>query len=78
MTGLVEKYVKEHKMKKEIRNEGQLGAVEGVLGTVNQLIIDRCIMEEVKQDHRNLDVTFYDYKKTCDKVHHDWLLRMYR
>ena len=34
-------------------------------------------MREVKQDHRNLDVTFYDYKKTCDKVHHDWLLRMY-
>ena len=78
MTGLVEKYVREHKMKKEIRNEGQLGAVEGVLGTVNQLIIDRCIMEEVKQDHRNLDVTFYNYKKICDKVHHDWLLRMYR
>ena len=78
MIGLVEKYVREHKMKKEIRNEGQLGAVEGVLGTVNQLIIDRCIMGEVKQDHRNLDVTFYNYKKTCDKVHHDRLLRMYQ
>ena len=36
-------------MVNEIWDEGQLGAVEGVLGTVNQLIIDRCIMEEVKQ-----------------------------
>ena len=46
-----------------IWDEGQLGAVEGVLGTVGQLIINRCIMEEVKQYHRNLAVAFYDYKK---------------
>ena len=52
--------------------------MEGELGTVDQLIIDRCIMEEVKQYHRNLAVTFYDYKKAYDKVHHDWMLRVYR
>ena len=28
-------------------DEGQLGAVEGILGTSDQLIIDRCIMEEI-------------------------------
>ena len=37
--------MREHTMKNEIWDEGQLGAVEGVLGTVDQLIIDRCIME---------------------------------
>ena len=71
MTGVVAKYVREHTMENEIWDEGQLGAVEGVLGPVDQLIIDRCIMEEVKQYHRNLAVTFYYYKKTYDKVHHD-------
>ena len=30
-----------------IWDEGQLGAVAGVLGTVDQLITDRSIMEEV-------------------------------
>jgi len=30
---------------------------------VDQLVIDKCIMEEVKQYHRNLVVVFYDYKK---------------
>ena len=64
-------------MENEIWDEGQLGAVEGVLGTVDQLIIDRCIMEEVKQYHRSLAVAFYDYKKGYDKVHHDWMLRVY-
>ena len=59
MTGVITKYMREHTIENEIWDEGQLGAVEGVLGTVDQLIIDRCIMEEVKQYHRNLAV-FYD------------------
>ena len=63
MTGVVAKYLREHMIENEIWDEGQLGAVEGVLGTVDQLIIDRCIMDEVKQYHRNLAVAFYDYKK---------------
>ena len=69
--------MRKHTMENEIWDEGQLGAVEGVLGTMDQLIIDRCIMEEVKQYHRNLAVAFYDYKKAYDKVHHDWMLRVY-
>ena len=48
------------------------------MGTIDQLIIDRWIMEEVKQYHRNLDVVFYNYKKVYDKVHHDWMLRVYK
>ena len=65
-------------MVNEIWDTGQLGAVEGVLGTVDQLIIDRCIMEEAKEYHRNLAVAFYDYKKAYDKVHHDWMTRVYK
>ena len=77
LTGLIAKYMRDHALVNKIWDEGQLGAVEGVLGTVDQLIIDRCIMEEVKQYHRNLAVAFYDYKKAYDKVHHDWMLRVY-
>ena len=66
MTGVVVKYMREHTMENEIWDEGQLGAVEGVLGTVDQVIIDRCIMEEVKQYHRNLVIAFHDYKKAYD------------
>ena len=48
-----------------------------ILGTVGQLISDRCIMEEVRQHHCNLAVAFYDYKKVYAKVHHDWMIRVY-
>ena len=67
VTGLVGKYMREHTMENDTCDEGKLGAVAGVLRTVDQLIIDRSIMEEVKTDHRNLAVAFYDYKKTYDK-----------
>ena len=69
--------MREHAMANDIWDKGQLGAVEGVLGTVDQLIIDMCIMEEVKSHRRNLAVAFYDYKEAYDKVHHDWMLRVY-
>ena len=77
LTGLTAKYMRDHALVNKIWYEKQLGAVEGVLGTVDQLIIDRCIMEEVKQYRRNLAVAFYDYKKAYDKAHHDWMLRVY-
>ena len=35
-------------MENEIWDEDQIGAVEGALCTVDQLIIDQCIMWEVK------------------------------
>ena len=70
--------MKERKMENYIWDEGQLGAVVGVLSTVGQLIIDRSVMEEVKTYHRNLAVVFYDYKKAYDKLYHDWMLRVYK
>ena len=78
MAGVVAKYMREHTNENEIWDEGQLGAVEGILGTVDQKIIDQCIMEEVKQYHRNLVFGFYDYKKAYDKVYQDWMLRAYK
>ena len=69
LTGLVGKYMREHTMENNIWDERQLGAVVRVLGTVDQLIIDKSIMEKMKTYHRNLAVAFYDYKKAYDKVH---------
>ena len=69
--------MREHNTVNEIWDEGQLGAVEGILGTIDQLIMDRCFKEEIKQHHHNLAAAFYDYKNAYDKVHHDWMIRVY-
>ena len=67
--GLIAKYMCENTLVNKIWDQRQLAAVEGVLGTVDQLTIDKCIMEEINQYHRNLAVAFYDYKKADHKVH---------
>ena len=51
--------------------------VTDLVNLSDQLIIDNCIMDEVRQHHRNLTVAFDDYKKAYDKVHHDWMLAVY-
>ena len=71
MTGAVAKYMREHTMDNKIWDEGQLGTAEGVLGMLDQLIVDRIIMKKVKQYHRNFAVTFYHYKKAYNKVHYE-------
>ena len=57
-------------------DEGQMGATEGVFGTVEQLLIDICIMEDVREHHRNLAVAYYDYQEAYDRVYYDWMLKV--
>ena len=50
--------MRNHARRNGIWNERQLGTSEGVLGTVDQLLIDKCIMDEVREHKRDLAVTF--------------------
>ena len=60
LTGLVSKYMRKHAIENYIWDERQLGTVVGVLGTVDQVIIDRSIMEKEKTYHQSLAVAFYE------------------
>ena len=77
-TGMIGNYMQEHAARNDIWDKSQLGTCSGVLGTVDQLIIDRAIMDEVKGQQRNLAVAFYDYQKAYDMVRHDWMIRVYQ
>ena len=70
--------MKEHAERNNIWDRSQLGTCSGVLGTVDQLLIDAAIMDEVRNQQRNLAVAFYDYQKAYDMVRHDWMTRVYR
>ena len=70
--------MQEHAARNDILDKSQLGTCSRVLGTVDQLIIDRAIMDEVKGQQRNLAVAFYDYQKAYDMVRHDWMIRVYQ
>ena len=47
-TGMIGNYMKEHAERNNIWDRSQLGTCSGVLGTVDQLIIDNTIMDEVR------------------------------
>ena len=72
------KYQKNHATRNDMWDEGQKEMSEEILGTVDLLLIDKYIMDEVKEHNRNLAVKYYDYQKAYDRVHHDWTLKVYR
>ena len=76
-TGLVGYFIKHHVIINRIWDENQFGTRENVLGTVEMLLVDQCIMEEVKNHHRDLSIAYYDYKKAYDFVHHDWINKLF-
>ena len=77
-TGLLDKHMKDHADRNEKCDKSQLGTFSGVLGTVDQLLIDNAIMDEVRENKRNLAVSLYDYRKVYDMVRHDWMIRVFR
>ena len=45
-----------------------------MLVTVDELLTDKCITDEVGERKKDLTVAYYDYQKACDRVHHEWML----
>jgi hypothetical protein len=76
-TGMLARYLKKQADENEVWDKSQMGTCEKVLGTADQLLIDRCIMNEVRTHHRDLAVAYYDYQKAYDMVRHDWILRVF-
>ena len=77
-TGMIGNFMKEHAERNKIWDRRQLGTCSGVLGTLDQLTIDNVIMEEVRNQQRNLAAAFYDYQKAYDMVRQDWMTRVYK
>ena len=69
--------MKNHADRNGIWDKSQLGTCSGVLGAVDQLLIDSAIMDEVREKKRNLAISFYDYQKAYDMVRHDWMIRVF-
>ena len=77
-TGMIKNCMKEHAERNDIWDRSQLGTSSAVLRIEDQLIIDDAIMDEVRNQQKNLAVSFYDYQKAYDMVRHDWMIRVYQ
>ena len=58
---------------KIILNE-QKGNRSNTYDTIDQLIINKMVMDNVKLKQRNISTAWIDYKKAFDSVPHDWII----
>jgi len=52
----------------------QKGNASNTFGTIDQLIINKMVMENSKAKKRNLSTAWVDYRKAYDSVPHDWII----
>ena len=53
----------------------QKGCKRGSYGCKDQLLIDKMILENCKNNRRNLSTAWIDYKKAFDSVPHEWIIK---
>ena len=73
LTGLIGKYMKIHAEENELWDPRQLGTQSDVLGTIDHILVDKCVLEEIKDHKRSAALCFYDYRKAYDMVPHEWM-----
>ena len=54
----------------------QKGNASNTYGTIDQLIINKMVMDNVKLKQRNISTVWIDYKKAFDSVPHDWIIEI--
>ena len=74
-TGMLNSFLVNHCVENNIITLEQAGAKPGSWGCTDQLLINKMILEEVKEHRRNLYMMWFDYKKAFDSVPHDWILK---
>ena len=60
--------------KNNIVTPGQAAGEKGVWGTVEQLLINKSILIEVRLMQRNLVAVWLDCRKAFNSIQHSWLL----
>ena len=51
----------------------QRGCTTGSMGWVDNLLIDKAVLEDAQFGRKNLSYTWIDVKKAFDSINHNWL-----
>lgn len=73
-TGILNYFLEDHCASNHIISLEQAGGKKGSWGCLDQLLINKMVMEETVKNKRNLFVMWFDYMKAFDSVPHSWLI----
>ena len=72
-TGITSDKTYDHSEENKLLREEQKGSSRKCQGTKDQLMIDRCILQNCRKRKTNLSMAWIDYKKAYDMVPHSWI-----
>lgn len=75
LTGIYSDELYEHLENNNYLESEQKGCIRNKLGTKDQLLINKTILEDCKRRGKNLSMAWIDYKKAFDSIPHSWILK---
>ena len=78
VTAVIADDIQEHLISNKLWDGQQKGTQKRILGTMDNLLVDRAILEESKEYERNLSVAYYDYEKAFDSTPHRWQVECFK
>ena len=75
LTGILADAIYQHLEVGGYLEEEQKGCIKDRMGTKDQLLINKTVLEDCKKRERNLSMAWIDYKKAFDSVPHTWISR---
>ena len=52
----------------------QRGGVKGSMGCIDNLLVDKALLEDATKNAKNISCVWIDVKKAFDSVAHNWLV----
>ena len=78
LTGLIADAIYNHLNFGNYLEGEQKGCIRDRMGTKDQLLINKAILEDCKKRQRNLSMAWIDYSKAFDSVPHSWIIKCLR
>ena len=76
ITSIVSKEIVAHLERNNVWPWEQKGCKRRSRGTKDHLLVDKLVTFLIKRKHRNLRMTWIDYRKAYDSVPHSWILKV--
>ena len=74
-TKVIGMFLINHNMKYDLIQLDQRGGKARSLGSIDSLFINKAVLEDCINNHKNLSCAWYDVRKAHDSVSHQWLLK---